>query len=140
MLAHEALSWASYMLGLGALPPDPEYVGDRWRELWLARLRDQPVFLETWLAHQRRDELWRQGSICEDFGALDCGVLLSAAGPMDTPTGWTAPSPAWTRPASRAAGSWGSVEPQLAGGIRARSADRVPAGGGALVGPLAQGR
>jgi putative CocE/NonD family hydrolase len=76
VLAHEALSWASYMLGLGALPPDPEYVGDRWRELWLARLREQPVFLETWLAHQRRDEFWRQGSICEDFGALDCGVLL----------------------------------------------------------------
>jgi putative CocE/NonD family hydrolase len=76
VLAHEALSWASYMLGLGALPPDPEYVGDRWRELWLARLREQPVFLETWLSHQRRDDLWRQGSICEDFGALDCGVLL----------------------------------------------------------------
>ncbi|HEX5191756.1 MAG TPA: CocE/NonD family hydrolase [Solirubrobacteraceae bacterium] len=76
VLAHEALSWASYMLGLGALPPDPAYVGDRWRELWLARLREQPVFLETWLSHQRRDELWRQGSICEDFAALDCGVLL----------------------------------------------------------------
>jgi uncharacterized protein len=76
LLGHEALSWGSYMLGLGALPPDPEYVGDRWRELWLARLRDQPVFVETWLAHQRRDDLWRQGSICEDFGALDCGVLL----------------------------------------------------------------
>jgi uncharacterized protein len=76
VLAHEALSWGSYMLGLGALPPDPLYVGERWRELWLARLHDQPVFLETWLAHQLRDEFWRQGSICEDFGALDCGVLL----------------------------------------------------------------
>jgi predicted acyl esterase len=76
VLGHEALSWGSYMLGLGALPPDPLYVGDRWRELWLSRLRQLPVFLETWLAHQRRDELWRQGSICEDFGALDCGVLL----------------------------------------------------------------
>ena len=34
------------------------------------------MFLETWLAHQLRDQFWRQGSICEDFGALDCGVLL----------------------------------------------------------------
>jgi uncharacterized protein len=76
VLAHEALSWSSYMLGLGALPPDPLYVGERWRELWSARLHDQPVFLETWLAHQLRDEFWRQGSIDEDFGALDCGVLL----------------------------------------------------------------
>jgi uncharacterized protein len=76
VLAHETLSWASYMLGLGALPPDPLYVGERWRELWQARLHDQPVFLETWLAHQLRDEFWRQGSIGEDFGAVDCGVLL----------------------------------------------------------------
>jgi putative CocE/NonD family hydrolase len=76
VLAHEALSWASYMLGLGALPPDPLYVGERWREQWLARLHDQPVFLETWLGHQLRDDFWRQGSICEDFSALDCGVLL----------------------------------------------------------------
>ena len=27
LLAHEALSWASYMLRIGALPPDPQYVG-----------------------------------------------------------------------------------------------------------------
>jgi predicted acyl esterase len=76
VLSHEMLSWASYMLGLGALPPDPVYVGDGWRATWLERLRESPVFLETWLAHQRRDAFWRQGSICEDFGALDCGVLL----------------------------------------------------------------
>lgn len=76
VLAHEMLSWASYMLGLGALPPDPRYVGDRWRDMWLERLRRSPVFLETWLAHQRRDAFWRQGSIGEDFGALGCGVLL----------------------------------------------------------------
>ena len=75
LLAAE-LGWASYMLGLGALPPDPLHVGDGWRELWLRRLRESPVFLETWLSHQRRDEFWRQGSICEDFGALECGVLL----------------------------------------------------------------
>jgi predicted acyl esterase len=64
------------MLGLGALPPDPSYVGERWRDQWLSRLLDQPVFVETWLAHQLRDEFWRQGSIGEDFAALDCGVLL----------------------------------------------------------------
>ena len=76
VLGHEALSWGSYMLGLGSLPPDPEYVGDRWREMWLARLTESPVFLETWLAHQRRDAYWRQGSIGEDFSALDCAVLM----------------------------------------------------------------
>ena len=76
VLGHEALSWGSYMLGLGALPPDPEYVGERWRAMWLARLSESPVFLETWLAHQRRDAYWRQGSVGEDFSALDCAVLM----------------------------------------------------------------
>ena len=76
VLAHEALSWASYMLGLNALPPNPEVVGERWREMWLARLRETPFYLEEWLRHQRRDEFWRHGSVCEDFGALQAATLL----------------------------------------------------------------
>ncbi len=76
VLAHESLSWASYMLGLNALPPDPEIVGDRWREMWFRRLRETPFFLEQWLAHQRRDDFWRQGSICEEYGAVQTPVLL----------------------------------------------------------------
>ena len=76
VLAHESLSWASYMLGLNALPPDPEIVGDRWREMWLRRMRQTPFFLEQWLEHQRRDDFWRQGSICEDYAAVQSPVLL----------------------------------------------------------------
>ncbi len=76
VLGDEALSWASYILGLNALPPDPEIVGDRWRKMWQERLRRTPFFLEEWLAHQRRDEFWRQGSICENYGALQAPTLL----------------------------------------------------------------
>ncbi|MGA2010550.1 MAG: CocE/NonD family hydrolase [Solirubrobacteraceae bacterium] len=76
VLGHEALSWGSYMLGINALPPDPEIVGDRWREIWLDRLERTPFFVEEWLRHQRRDEFWRQGSICEDFGAVQAAILL----------------------------------------------------------------
>ncbi len=76
LLAHEALSWGSYMLGLNALPPDPEIVGDRWREMWIDRLERTPFFAEQWLAHQRRDEFWQQGSICEDYGAVVAPTLL----------------------------------------------------------------
>jgi uncharacterized protein len=76
MLGHEALSWGSYMLAINALPPDPEIVGDRWREMWLERLEHTPFFAEEWLRHQRRDEFWQQGSICEDFGAVEAAILL----------------------------------------------------------------
>jgi hypothetical protein len=76
VLGHEALSWASYMLGINALPPDPEIVGERWREMWLARLAQTPFFLEQWLRHQRRDEFWQQGSICEEFGSVQAPTLL----------------------------------------------------------------
>lgn len=75
VLAPEALPWASTMLGITSLPPDPLHVGDAWRSEWLSRLEETPFYLEEWLAHQRRDAFWRQGSICEDYGALDCAVF-----------------------------------------------------------------
>lgn len=76
VLGHEALSWASYMLGINALPPDPRHVGAHWRELWRRRVEETPPFAEAWLAHQRRDDFWRQGSVCEDYGAIECAVYL----------------------------------------------------------------
>jgi uncharacterized protein len=76
LLALESLPWASYMLGINALPPDPEIVGERWREMWIERLGKTPFFLEEWTRHQRRDDFWRQGSICEDFSALKAAILL----------------------------------------------------------------
>ena len=76
LLGAEELSWASFMLGLNALPPDPEYAGEHWRELWLERLNGTPPFIEAWLRHQRRDAFWKQGSICEDFAAIGCPVYM----------------------------------------------------------------
>jgi putative CocE/NonD family hydrolase len=76
VLGAEVLGWPSYMLGVNALPPDPEDVGGAWRERWLERLEGTPPFLEEWLQHQRRDDFWKQGSICEDFGAVTCPVYM----------------------------------------------------------------
>jgi uncharacterized protein len=76
VLGHDALSWASHMLGMNALPPDPDVVGERWRDMWLTRLRETPFFLVEWLRHQRRDAFWQQGSICEDYAAVRAPVLL----------------------------------------------------------------
>ncbi len=71
----ENLGWAAQMLAYSSRPPDPEVVGDAWREMWLERLEAQPFLLETWLAHQRRDDYWKHGSVCEDWSAIEVPVL-----------------------------------------------------------------
>ena len=68
------LSWGSTMLALNARPPDPAVVGERWRDMWLERLEGSPPFVDTWLSHQRRDAYWKQGSVCEDYSAIECAV------------------------------------------------------------------
>jgi putative CocE/NonD family hydrolase len=74
VLAMDMLPWAATMLTGNALPPDPQAVGDGWRQTWLARLEETPPFVEPWLGHQRRDAYWRQGSVCEDYGAIEVPV------------------------------------------------------------------
>jgi putative CocE/NonD family hydrolase len=54
-LLGDNLSWASVMFAYNSLPPDPQIVGERWREMWLRRLEESGLWLDTWLGHQRRD-------------------------------------------------------------------------------------
>jgi predicted acyl esterase len=74
LLGVEALSWAATMLAFNARPPDPATVGGRWRDMWFERLDGSPPFVEAWLAHQLRDAYWKQGSVCEDYAAIECAV------------------------------------------------------------------
>jgi putative CocE/NonD family hydrolase len=74
LLASQMLPWASVMFAYNATPPDPRFVGERWREMWLNRMEHTPPFIETWLAHQRRDAFWKHGSVSEDFSAIACAV------------------------------------------------------------------
>ena len=67
--------WSNFMLALNSMPPDPQIVGSRWREMWLERLEANHSWSEHWLNHQRRDAYWKQGSVCEDFASIDCAVL-----------------------------------------------------------------
>ncbi|MEW5424836.1 CocE/NonD family hydrolase [Amorphus sp. 3PC139-8] len=74
-LLGDNLSWASVMFAYNSLPPDPALVGGRWRQMWMERLEGSGLWLETWLSHQRRDDYWRHGSVCEDYSAIQCPVL-----------------------------------------------------------------
>ncbi len=73
-LLNENLIWGSVLFTLNALPPDPELVGERWREMWRERLEATPLFPEIWLKHQRRDEYWKRGSVGVDPARIACPV------------------------------------------------------------------
>jgi predicted acyl esterase len=73
-LLNENLIWGSTLMALNAQPPDPEVVGAGWRAAWRERLEATRPFPALWLAHPHRDAYWRQGSISEDYGAVNCPV------------------------------------------------------------------
>ena len=70
------LSWSAYMLAYNGRPADPALVGDSWRAQWLERLKHIEPGLSTWLRHQTRDDYWKHGSICEEYGAIQIPVLV----------------------------------------------------------------
>jgi putative CocE/NonD family hydrolase len=74
VLASQMLSWASVMFVYNAQPPDPRWVGEQWREMWLERVEKSPPFVEAWLKHQRRDDFWKHGSVRENYSAIEVPV------------------------------------------------------------------
>jgi hypothetical protein len=42
--------------------------------MWFERLAKTPPFIESWLSHQQRDDFWKQGSVAEDYSAIQCPV------------------------------------------------------------------
>ena len=74
-LLNDNLTWSSQMLAYSSRPPDPAIVGEGWREMWLERLEAMPLLAANWLAHQRRDEFWKHGSVCEDYAAIEAAVF-----------------------------------------------------------------
>ena len=75
-LLNDNLHWASVMLAYMARTPDKALLGDAWRETWLNRLKNEPLLVANWLKHQRRDDFWKHGSVCEDWSAITCPVYL----------------------------------------------------------------
>jgi putative CocE/NonD family hydrolase len=68
------VAWASAMFAYQSHPPDPALVGERWREMWLHRLENQPLLIDNWLRHQRRNDYWKHGSVCENYADITCAV------------------------------------------------------------------
>jgi uncharacterized protein len=77
-LLSDNLSESSTMFAYATSPPDPDVVGDSWREMWLERLRASRPWLQEWLQHQRRDDYWRRASVCEDYSAVEVPVFAAS--------------------------------------------------------------
>ena len=73
-LLNDNFWWGCMMQLYNARPPDPQIVGDRWRDIWIERLEQEQFWPENWLRHQSRDDFWKQGSVCMDYGAIACPV------------------------------------------------------------------
>ncbi len=72
----EKLGWGATAFTIANTPPDPLIVGERWRDMWIERLRGNGLWLLDWLKHQRRDEFYAHGSICENYDAVAVPVYL----------------------------------------------------------------
>ena len=74
MLLNGTLAWGATAFQFAAQPPDPAIVGERWRDMWRERLDGLELYVAEWIAHQHRDDYWKQGSVCEDYSAIEAAV------------------------------------------------------------------
>jgi len=83
VLTFDDLEWgADFKLVLVA-PPDPEIVGDRWKDMWIERLKATPPVLTQWLSHQRYDAFWQHGSVATNYASIKC-PMYAVDGQIDS--------------------------------------------------------
>ncbi len=75
-LLYENPNWSFAMFPAGARSPDPKFLGNKWRETWEDRLACAGPWINEWLHHQRRDEYWKHGSVCEDYSKIEIPVYM----------------------------------------------------------------
>jgi putative CocE/NonD family hydrolase len=66
--------WGATAWAISMTPPDPTIVGPDWRRMWEERLNGNGIWLQDWIAHQRRDDFYRHGSVCENYADIEIPV------------------------------------------------------------------
>jgi putative CocE/NonD family hydrolase len=74
-LLNDNLWWGGIMLAYQSQPADIQLTGANGRQQWINRIEQMPFWPALWLKHQNRDDYWKQGSVCEDWSAIQCPVL-----------------------------------------------------------------
>ncbi|MCL6707199.1 CocE/NonD family hydrolase [Pseudomonas sp. R2.Fl] len=77
----DGMQWGSGLFAQLGRPADPAHVGDRWRDIWMNRLKNIEPPLKSWFSHMERDAFWKHGSVCENYDDIECAVYAV--------TGWT---------------------------------------------------
>jgi hypothetical protein len=75
-MLYDMATYGLSMAVCNALPAYPEAVGADWASTWEQRLEKNEPWLLNWLDHQTYDDYWKQGSLCEDYEAIQCAVYL----------------------------------------------------------------
>ncbi len=76
VMATDNFWWGSIMQLLNCAPPDPDVVGDRWREMWKERLDAMTLWAAQWTEHQTNDAMWRHGSISANYDDVQVPVYF----------------------------------------------------------------
>ena len=88
LMATDNFWWGSIMQLMNTSPPDPEIVGNRWKEIWIERLKSMELWTKNWAEHQTNDEMWQHGSISQNYKDIKVPVFfISGWGDLfrDTP-------------------------------------------------------
>jgi putative CocE/NonD family hydrolase len=113
-LTLDMYDWGAEFKNVMVASPDPAIVGDRWRDMWMARLNHTPPILATWLSHQRFDAYWQHGSIATDYSAIQCPVYV-VGGQVDSYRDFLPRSLAHLSvPRKGLMGPWGHRYPEIA--------------------------
>jgi putative CocE/NonD family hydrolase len=73
-LLTDNFNWGAQMTAYMSRPPDPAMRAD-WRARWIERIERMPFLAADWLRRPVRDDYWRHGSVCEDWGAITAPTL-----------------------------------------------------------------
>ncbi len=74
MVVSEFAQYAASQIGMNALPPNPQHVGDDWQQVWRDRLEATPPWVLSWLRNQTDGPYWRQGSLAPDYANITCAI------------------------------------------------------------------
>ena len=74
-LLNDNLQYGATLFTWLATPPDPEIVGDRWRQMWLERLEAVEPPAARWMSHPTNDAYWTAGAPSQPDGRIEAAVL-----------------------------------------------------------------